>query len=350
MYIANKYWTFFYKKKNRTEIIFNLGKNKDKRNRHLRFEWSLHSLSFFGFHLYREEDSLTLGLSFIFFSLFITYTGLLRYILKSSEEREWSFSIHHGSIWWNLGCARHQWSRSDGWRQSNLNICDLLFGKIKSEKKNKDYQEHIMKFPEGNYITKMTFEDCYRWRSRIPRFIWEKVVRVAEVKVTPKIPYPGNPLNGFSEMIFPAKNVKSVLDFIYDDIKNKRNGDLNYYNNENRKIVDNYMYTINGLAINIGRVPVEKRNEEWYPLGCSTARIADETFRKLTKKEELFTAAELHFVNKYMGRCNSIDFIQDSTQEELQKEMENYYRTRQQNVSLCAGPQSYSMLKPGAVV
>jgi len=335
-YITKKFFSFYHSKNNRSELVFNLGKSKADRpqDRFLKFEWSFHKDIHCSTYLEREENKITLGVQFLFFSLFTTYSGLINYIIKSNQTWRYSLSIHGWILWWVLGCEPHSWNSSDGWRNSNFDFLDFLFGKLKHDKKNLEELSHTLKLPEGDYEIEMKFEDFISWRKRVPKFVWERKIRRVDLKITPEIPYPGknDPVGSYSQISFPAEDIQEVLSKVYEDIEKKRRGDIGYYNNEYRKVMDNYTYTINGLDINLGRVPVEKRNGEWQPLGYSTARAADETFRQLTKKKNPLTNEELGFINKYMGRINSIDFIKESTQDDIQKEMENYFRTRQQEV------------------
>jgi len=335
-YISNKYYTFFHKPKSRTEITFKFGKNKAKHphDRSLKFEWSFHKRPHFGTYLEREENQVTLGIQLIFFSLFITYSGLMNYIIQGADTWRYSLVIHAWTLWWNFGCEPHSWCSKDGWRNSNFDFLDFLLGKQKNAKGNREEHSKVVKLPEGEYQAEMLFEDCYRWRTRVPKFIWKGKIRRVDLKITPHIPYPGknDPVGGYSSLSFPAESIEEVMDHIYQDIKKRRDGDLAYYANDYRKIVDDYTYTINGLPINIGRVPIEKRNKEWHPIGCSSSRISEETFRKLWKKEEPFIPEELGFINKYMGRVNSIDFIKNPTQKEIQNEMKEYFKTRDMRI------------------
>jgi len=346
-YIDSKFLTFFHKPKGRTEVTFKFGKNKAEHPhpRNLNLEWSFHKFSTFGSYLERKENDVTLGLHLIFFSLYITFRGLKRYIIHSEETWRYEICFHHWVIWWNFGCEIHSWKSSDGWRQSSFDILDFFFGKMKHKEEKEVDETMTVQLPEGYYQVDMNFADFVRWRTRVPKFIWKGVTRRASIKITPEIPYPGknDPIGGYSSVSFPAKDKEEVFDHIYQDIKKKRRGNLSYYANENRKIVDNYTYTINGLEINVGRVPVEKRNKEWHPIGLSTSRIADETFRKLSKQEKDFTPAEIVFINKFMGKANSLDFIKDSSKEEIQQEMLEYFRTRNQEISCGLGDASYSV-------
>lgn len=339
-----KYWTYFYKPKSRTELTLKFGKNKSKHphDRTLNFEGSFHKRPAFGTYLEREENKLTLSLQLIFFSLYITYSGLKEYIIHGKDTWRYSLTIHDWTVWWNLGCEPHSWSSTDGWRNTNFDIVKFFVGKMEHDQINHEDKLEVIKLPEGSYQAKMDFADFVRWRSRIPKFIWKGTVRRVNLEITPEIPYPGknDPVSGYSSVSFPASSVTEVLDTVYKYIKKKRRDDLSYYANDNRKMVDDYIYTINGLDINIGRVPVEKRKGEWHPVGTSTSRISDETFRKLSKQKEKFTTEESHFVNKYMGRVNSLDFIKDYSQEDIQKDMLEYFKTRNMNISCGEGSAS----------
>jgi len=346
-YIDNKYWNFFHKPKSRTEITFKFGKNKAEHphDKKLKFEWSFHKSPRFGTYLERDENQITYAIQLIWFSLFITYSGLMRYIIHGNETWRHSLTIHGWILWWNFGCEPHSWSSSDGWRNSNFHISEFFLGKMKFDKENKEEHSQVIKLPEGEYQAEMLFEDCLRWWSRVPKFIYKGVIRRVSLNITPAIPYPGknDPVDGYSSISFPAKNVEEVLDHIYQDIKKKRKGDIAYYSNDYRKVVDDYTYTINGLPINIGRVPIEKRNKEWHPIGCSSARIADETFRKLWNKKEDYTPEESGFISKYMGKCNSIDFIKSPTRDQIQEEMKEYFKTRKMEIGCSEGSVSYAV-------
>jgi len=348
-YLSNKYFTFFHKPKSRTEITFKFGKNKAEHphDRSLKFEWSFHKRPSWGTYLEREENQATYAIQLVFFSLFITYSGLVNYIIHGADTWRYSLSIHGWILWWNFGCEPHSWSSKDGWRNSNFDFLDFLFGKLKHDKKNKEEHTKTVKLPEGEYDAEMKFEDFIRWRTRIPNFIWKGVVRRVDLKITPEIPYPGknDPVDGYSQCSFPAKDVEEVLDHIYQDIKKRRRGDLDYYANDYRKMVDDYTYTVNGLPINIGRVPVEWRNKEWHPIGCSSSRIADETFRKLWNKKESFTPEESVFINKYMRVSNSIDFIKSPSQKKIQEDMKDYFKTRDMDIGSVDASSSYAVPK-----
>lgn len=345
-YISKK-WFNYYSGERRRDLTFKFGKNKAKypHDRSLSFEWSFHKDLNFSISFGRRENQAKLAIQFLFFSLFTTCSGLTNYITRSDQEWEYSVSFHHWVIWWNFGCSPHQWSTSDGWRNKSFDFLDFLLGRTKHANKNRAEHLKTLKLPEGDYAVQMVFEDCVRWRPRVPKFIWKGVVRRVGLEITPAIPYPGKngPVGGYSKISFPAKSVEEVLDHIYKDIKKKRQGDIGYYANDYRKMVDDYTYTINGLPVNLGRVPVEWRNKEWHPIGCSSAKIADETFRKLWKKEEKLTPEELGFINKYMGNPNSIDFIKSTSQDHLQDEMKEYFKTRNMKIGCEEGSASYAV-------
>ena len=299
-----------------------------KEKKSLKLEFSLNKSPKLFLSANRDEDRIKILLQILFFNLFITYNGLSRYIIKSEETSEWSISIFDWSLWWCLGRPIHSWSYHD-WRHSNFSLINSILGKQKHSQDNRCENTHTLVLPEGEYLVEMVFEDFNTWRSRVPKFLWKRKTRRVDLTITPEIPYPGknNPVSGYSHVSFPAKDVQEVTDHIYKEIMQKRKGDMSYYKNTYRKIVDNFMYTVNGLPINIGRVPIELHNKEWVPLGTSTSRIADETFEKLWDKDS-HTPEEIGFINKYMGKSNSLDFIKDSSIEELHEEMRKYFKER----------------------
>ena len=347
-YIYHKYFNFYYKP-HLAELTLKLGKNKAEPShaRSLTMSMSFHKKSSFGIFLRRDENQATLSIWLIFFSLSLGYSGFINYIVQSKNTWEYSLTFSNWTLRWNLGCNLNSWSTSDGLRNSNFNFLDFILGRILTSKIDIKSVEKIVKLPEGDYLAEMSFVDFTHWRKRIPKSIWNSTVRRVSLKITPEIPYPGknSPVGGYSNISFPAKNVEEVMQKIYKDIKDKRGGSLDYYASEYRKIVDNYIYTINGLPINIGRIPVEKRNKVWYPLGCSSSQIADETFKKLWSKKGDFTPEEYGFIKKYMGIDNSIDFIRDTSKEEMQKNMQEYFKTRSMETGCSEGNTSYAIPK-----
>lgn len=176
----------------------------------------------------------------------------------------------------------------------------------------------------------------------------EKIIRRVDLKIEPEIPYPGknSPVSGYSQVSFPAKDVEEVLDNIYKNIKEKRKGDIGYYKNAYRKIVDNFIYTVNDLPINIGRVILEKHNKEWTPIGISTSGVADSKFKELMHKDSL-SLEEVGFINKYMCKRNSISFIQDKSKNDLQKEMEEFFKNRNMQISCGYSENNYAVSTGG---
>lgn len=308
-------------------VIFYLTLSKDKK---LRLEFFFTKSPKFSIGYKRDENRLMLGIHLIFINLYINYSGLARYITKSDETREWSISIFNWAIWWCLGRPINSWDNHD-WRHSTLNILSTLFGKEKHSRDNKSENKKTLILPEGEYQVDMLFEDYSTWRARIPKFLWKKTTRRVDLKINPEIPYPGknHPWSGYSNISFPAKNIDEVTSYILSEVKEKRRGDIDYYNKPYRKFVDNFIYTIYGLNINIGKVPVELSHGDWVPIGVSDAYVADSTFKKLWDKDTL-SSEEIGFINKYMGKNNSIDFIKDFSKEELQEEMRNYFKNRDQ--------------------
>jgi len=242
----------------------------------------------------------------------------------------------------------NSWSSTDGWRNSNLSVVELILGSAKHSKENKECVERPFKLPEGTYKVSIVFEDYLRWYPRIPKFIWLGKIKRANIDIDPPIPCPDRE-SGYSNSSFPANNTEEVLDDIYKTIKKRRSNDMSYYSNSYRKIVDNYIYTINDLPIDIGRVVIEKHDKEWKPTKCSTSQISDNEFNRLKSKESDFTPEESNFINKYMGILNSFDFIRDLSQQQKQDEMCEYFKKRNMTISCGAGDKSYAVPKTGSV-
>ena len=69
-----------------------------------------------------------------------------------TASRELSINFHHNSMWWTLWLTPHEWNSSiPKWRSGSIDFLDLLRGKEKVTRKEKEINNDILDMTEGKY-------------------------------------------------------------------------------------------------------------------------------------------------------------------------------------------------------
>lgn len=152
-------------------------------------------------------------------------------------EKELSWSIHDGALWWNLWKNTHEHRAKDPkWRRGTFFPLDFLFGRQKYVNVVLSRHTREIAFPEGTYPVVVALEHC-TWRR--PRWPLVRQQRTATVNVLPEsgIPIPGKGENSWDiddDAVFslscPAQTVEEALAHLQQHVERtrERHGGLNW--------------------------------------------------------------------------------------------------------------------------
>lgn len=160
----------------------------------LTFEWSFRRFRF-GLTLSEYDDQLTLAISFILGSLYISSTWP-RWLVKRMYEHEIGFRVHDGCLWISPFKYTMGWSRDMPWweRGFTLHVVDWLIGKPKYSSQDVSNQAVEIPMPEKKYpATVRMHSDTWARRWYWPK---KRILR-ATVDIPGGIPYPGKGENSW---------------------------------------------------------------------------------------------------------------------------------------------------------
>lgn len=136
-----------------------------KGNKSIAIEWAgFKSNPGFYFRADGDEGDITFNVSFIV-AIYITFEGFIpnswyptyesTYYpgTKLGDEREFSVSWHHGSLWWDFWTSEEKmtWTKNKSWRKGCWHIVDWVRGKHKYQRQEMSRNQFYLPFFEGIY-------------------------------------------------------------------------------------------------------------------------------------------------------------------------------------------------------
>lgn len=187
----------------------------------LRLEWSLFGHRFYGlgFEADSSEHSWQLGIHLGPVNLWATIHDRRLPMPRPCDrdrypQRALKFSIHGGSIFWEVWKDPHCWSSDDGWRNSSWNFIDAIFGKVQPEEVVIDEDpDALIPMPEANYPAKVTVIEYRRTRPRDVLGVLADRTRIARVVMDGNIPVPSKygGDDGLNHIQGPARSITEAV-------------------------------------------------------------------------------------------------------------------------------------------
>jgi len=175
-----------------------------------------------------DENDLTLCLSLLFFSVYLSVDNLLPYkALPRGWHRSTGVKVHDGTIWidiWNddsWGGRGKKW-----WQDINIHVVDILLGRQQYSERDLYTERVDVVMPEGNYpATCLMFEST--WKR--PRWFAKRLIR-ADIKPDKPIGFPCKGENSWDigddatyEMTCVAANPQEAAQKLSNSVMRNRN-------------------------------------------------------------------------------------------------------------------------------
>jgi len=136
--------------------------------------------------------------------------------VKITSEREFSYKIHGGALWWCLWMNPDEWNHTDPkWRRGNFNPADFFFGRYKYSERILETVNVLIPMPEKPYPATIEMRED-SWKR--PRWPFTRYMKRANIDVPNGIPHQGKGENSWDcgpdatyGMTCPARTIAQAV-------------------------------------------------------------------------------------------------------------------------------------------